>query len=52
MRLSPVNEMVELVSGIPAPQSGMNLRECEDQSWFKVKQFLCFVLINMFSRTP
>jgi hypothetical protein len=26
--------------------SGTNLRECEDQSWFKVQAFLCFVLID------
>jgi hypothetical protein len=24
-----------------------NLRECEDQSWFRFKQFLCFVLIDV-----
>jgi hypothetical protein len=29
--------MIELVSGMPAPQLGTNLRECEDQSWFKVQ---------------
>jgi hypothetical protein len=37
MWLWPVNEMIELVSGIPAAQLGTNLRECEDQSWFKVR---------------
>jgi hypothetical protein len=25
--------------------SEMNLRECEDQSWFKVQGVLCFVLL-------
>jgi hypothetical protein len=29
--------MTEPVSGLPAPQLGTNLRECEDQSWFKVQ---------------
>jgi hypothetical protein len=29
--------MTELVSGMPAAQLGTNLRECEDQSWFKVQ---------------
>jgi hypothetical protein len=29
--------MIEIVSGMPAAQFGMNLRECEDQSWFKVQ---------------
>jgi hypothetical protein len=30
----PVNEMITLVSSIPHLNSGTNLRECEDQSWF------------------
>jgi hypothetical protein len=29
--------MIELVSGMTAPQLGTNVCECEDQSWFKVK---------------
>jgi hypothetical protein len=33
----PVNEMTEPVSDMPTPQLGTNLRECEDQSWFKVQ---------------
>jgi hypothetical protein len=33
----PVNEMTELVSGIPTPEFGSNLRECEDKSRFKVQ---------------
>jgi hypothetical protein len=33
----PVNEMIELVSGMPAPNSGTNLRECEDQNWLKAQ---------------
>jgi hypothetical protein len=37
MWLWSVNEMAELVSAMPAPQFGKNLRECEDQSWFKVQ---------------
>jgi hypothetical protein len=39
----PVNEMIELVSGMPAPQLGTNLRECEDQSWFKVQAVPVFL---------
>jgi hypothetical protein len=27
--------------------SGTNLRDCEDQSWFKVQAFLCFILIDV-----
>jgi hypothetical protein len=37
MVFGPGNEMTELVSGMPAPQLGTNLRECEDQSCFKVQ---------------
>jgi hypothetical protein len=33
----PVNEMTEPVSGMSAPNSGTDLRECEAQSWFKVQ---------------
>jgi hypothetical protein len=33
----PVNEMTELVSGCQHLNWGTNLRECEDQSWFKVQ---------------
>jgi hypothetical protein len=29
--------MTELVSGMSAPQFEKNLRECEDQGWFKVQ---------------
>jgi hypothetical protein len=29
--------MTELVSGMRSPQFGANLRDCEDRSWFKVK---------------
>jgi hypothetical protein len=29
--------MTELVSAMPAPHSGTNLRECEDQSRFKAQ---------------
>jgi hypothetical protein len=29
--------MIELVSGMPAPQFGDESYECEDQSWFMVK---------------
>jgi hypothetical protein len=32
-----VNEMVELVYGMPAPQFGDYLRDCKDQRWFKVR---------------
>jgi hypothetical protein len=38
--------MIELVSGIPAPQLGTNLREYEDQSGSKFKRFR-----KMISRT-
>jgi hypothetical protein len=34
--------MTELVSGMPAPHSGTNLRECEDQNWFKFQAFPVF----------
>jgi hypothetical protein len=37
----PVNELTELVSGMPAA-SFTNLRECEDQSWFKVQAVTVF----------
>jgi hypothetical protein len=37
MLFCPVNEMIELVSGMSALQFGTNLREDEDQSWFKVQ---------------
>jgi hypothetical protein len=33
----PANEMIELVPGLPAPQSGDESSECEDQIWFKVQ---------------
>jgi hypothetical protein len=39
--------MIELVSGMPAPQFGANLSECEDKSWFKVQVVLFFVLIDV-----
>jgi hypothetical protein len=29
--------MIDLVFGMPAHQMGINLRECEDQSWLKVQ---------------
>jgi hypothetical protein len=32
-----VNEKIELVSGMQDVNSGTDLRECEDQSWFKVQ---------------
>jgi hypothetical protein len=35
----PVNDMIELVSDL---NSGTNLRECEDQSWFKVQMVPVF----------
>jgi hypothetical protein len=35
LRFWPDNEMIELVCGMPAPQLGSNLRECEDQSWIR-----------------
>jgi hypothetical protein len=42
------NEMVEFASGMWASQSIRgNLRECEDQSWFKVQAVPCFVLIDV-----
>jgi hypothetical protein len=38
MWLWPVHEMIELVSGMTAAlNSATNLRECKDQSWFKVR---------------
>jgi hypothetical protein len=37
-----VNEMTELVSANQHLNSGTNLRECEDQSWFKVQAFPVF----------
>jgi hypothetical protein len=37
MWFGPVNEMIELVSGMQHHNSGMNHREYEDQSWFKVQ---------------
>jgi hypothetical protein len=40
MWLWTVNEMIELVSGMPTPQFGDDLRECEDKSWFKVQAVL------------
>jgi hypothetical protein len=50
----PVNEMTELVSSMPTPQLGANLRECEDQNWFKSQAvpMFRFDLCKMFSRTP
>jgi hypothetical protein len=46
--------MTELVSGMPASQLGANLRECEDQSLFKVQAVpvFRFDLFKKFSRTP
>jgi hypothetical protein len=29
--------MIELVSGMPAPQFGKNLREFMDETWFKAQ---------------
>jgi hypothetical protein len=51
--LNLVNEMIELVSGDEHPNSGTNLRECDDQSWFKVQAVPVFRsdLCKMFSRT-
>jgi hypothetical protein len=44
----PVNEMTELVSGMPEPQFGRtNLRECEDQTWFKVQAVPVFRFVNV-----
>jgi hypothetical protein len=37
--------MAEPASGMPAPQNETNLRECEDQSWFKVQAFIFFFLL-------
>jgi hypothetical protein len=49
-----LNEMTALVSGMPAPQFGTNLRECEDQSWFKARAVPVFRFDwrKMSSRTP
>jgi hypothetical protein len=44
MWLRPVNEMTELVSGMPAPQFG---DEREDQSWFKVQAVLSVILVDV-----
>jgi hypothetical protein len=54
MWLWPVNEMIEFVSGMPAPQFGDEFCECEDQSWFKVQAVPVFHLYwcKMFPRTP
>jgi hypothetical protein len=42
MRFWPVNEIIELVSGMPAPQFRDDLCECEDQSRFKVQEVAMF----------
>jgi hypothetical protein len=39
--------MTEPVSACQHLSSGTNLRECEDQSWFKVQAVPCFVLIDV-----
>jgi hypothetical protein len=39
MWLWPVVEMTELVTAMSAAQLGMNLHECEDQSWFSAPLF-------------
>jgi hypothetical protein len=53
MWLSPVNEMTELVSGMPAPQFG---EESSFRAGSMFKQFLCFNVIDVrrktSSRTP
>jgi hypothetical protein len=53
MRFWPVNEINELVSGMPAPQFGDESSEGEDQSWFKVQAVPVFRFdrYKMFSRT-
>jgi hypothetical protein len=40
----PVNEMIELVSGMLHLKSGTILRECEGQSWSKVQEVPVFRL--------
>jgi hypothetical protein len=37
-----INETIELVSGMPTPQFGTSLPECEDLTWFKVQAVLMF----------
>jgi hypothetical protein len=37
MLLWTLNKITEFVCGKPAPRFGEELRECEDQSWFKVE---------------
>jgi hypothetical protein len=39
--------MIELFLACQRLNSGMNLRECEDQSWFKFQWLVCFVLIDV-----
>jgi hypothetical protein len=48
-----MNDMIELASGIPAPQFWDNLRECEEQNWFKVQAVpvFRFELCKIFLRT-
>jgi hypothetical protein len=43
----PVNEIIELISSIPAPEFRTNLRECEDHSWFKVQAVPVFRLLSV-----
>jgi hypothetical protein len=53
MSFCHVIEMTGFVSGMPAHQMGQNLRECEDQSWFKIQLFLCSGLIGVrYFRVP
>jgi hypothetical protein len=54
LQFSHGTEMNEPVSGMPAPNSGRNLRECEDQSWLKLQAVpvFRFECCKMFSRTP
>jgi hypothetical protein len=40
--------MIELVPDMSAPQFGDELSECEDQSYFKFRRFVCAVLFDVF----
>jgi hypothetical protein len=53
MWFRPVNETIELVTGMSAPQFRDEFRECEDQSWIKVQAVPVFrsEWCKMFSHT-